>query len=96
LLFGGAVTVNHATRRASLHGLGVEFVVAPRTAVVFKELRRHMDTMLTALIGKGVRGRRGSTTTGGGDPRRKAEDEEEDEEEALIELIVHLLGTEFS
>jgi hypothetical protein len=44
LLFGGNVKINHAKRRATVNGLGShEFVIAPRTAVVFKELRRHID-----------------------------------------------------
>ena len=94
LLFGGALKVSHSKRRASLDGLGAEFVIAPRTAVVFKELRRHMDVMLTALIGKGVRG------SGAGRPTQndqtKAGEQDAAEEEALLDLIVHLLSTEFS
>ena len=94
LLFGGALKVSHSTRRASLEGLGAEFVVAPRTAVVFKELRRHMDVMLTALIGKGVRGKHAGPPTQ--DEQSKLGDQEAAEEHALLELIVHLLSTEFS
>ena len=84
LLFGGALSVTHAERRASVRGLGAEFVIAPRTAVVFKELRRHMDRVLTALVGRGVRGAARADGQLGG-----AEGE-------LIALIIHLLSTEFA
>lgn len=94
LLFGGGLKVSHSTRRANLDGLGAEFVIAPRTAVVFKELRRHMDVMLTALVGKGVRGRRAGQPSS--NEQTNARDQNAAEEEALLDLIVHLLSTEFS
>ena len=92
LLFGGPVTVNHSARRATVEGLGsgtsAEFVIAPRTAVVFKELRRRIDAMLTALVGSrsglaSIADRVSSSEAGGNVA-------------GLLELIEHLLCTEFS